>query len=299
MRIASYAALLAASVGTAAWGASTATYRLTFNAEWSSTTHPSAYPSGAHFSPLIGTVHNADARFWELGGIATPGIEAMAERGRTDTLSEEFTAEIVAGNAMSILVAIVGASPTTKSLEFEATTEMPLLTMVTMVAPSPDWFVGVDSLDLRDATGWADTIVIDLYALDSGTDSGVDFTSDNADITPHIPITDFTSTPPFAGTPRLGTFTIELLSVTADGCSVADVTTQGAGVGDPGYGVPDGAITSADIQYDVNLYTAGDPAADLTTTGAAIGEAGYGVPDGAVTAADLQFFVNAWVLGCP
>ena len=82
-------------------------------------------------------------------------------------------------------------------------------------------------------------------------------------------------------------------------CSIADVTTTGAGSGDPGYGVPDGAITGADIQYYVNLYVAADLAADVTTTGAGSGDPGYGVPDGSVTAADIQYYVNFWVAGCP
>ena len=85
----------------------------------------------------------------------------------------------------------------------------------------------------------------------------------------------------------------------AAGCSPADVTTTGAGSGDPGYGVPDGQVTAADIQYYVNLYVAADLAADLTTTGAGSGDPGYGVPDGAVTAADIQFYVNLYVAGCP
>jgi len=39
--------------------------------------------------------------------------------------------------------------------------------------------------------------------------------------------------------------------------------------------------------------------ADTTTTGAAIGDPGYGVPDGMVTTADIQYYVNAFVAGCP
>jgi len=83
-------------------------------------------------------------------------------------------------------------------------------------------------------------------------------------------------------------------------CSPADVTTQGAGIGDPGYGVPDGAVTAADLNYFVNAYVAGDIGiADVTTQGAGAGDPGYGVPDGQVTAADLQYYVNLWVVGCP
>ena len=84
-----------------------------------------------------------------------------------------------------------------------------------------------------------------------------------------------------------------------DGCSDADVTTQGAGVGDQGYGIPDGQVTAVDINFYVNFWIAQSPLADLTTTGAGSGDPGYGVPDGSVTAADLNYFVNTWVAGCP
>jgi len=83
-------------------------------------------------------------------------------------------------------------------------------------------------------------------------------------------------------------------------CSEADITTQGAGSGDPGYGVPDGQVTAADLNYFVNAWVAGTLSiADVTTQGAGVGDPGYGVPDGQVTAADLNYYVNLWVIGCP
>jgi len=83
-------------------------------------------------------------------------------------------------------------------------------------------------------------------------------------------------------------------------CSEADVTTAGAGAGDPDYGLPDGQITAADLNYFVNAWVASDPAvADITTAGAGIGDPNYGIPDGQITAADLNYFVNIWLVGCP
>jgi len=83
-------------------------------------------------------------------------------------------------------------------------------------------------------------------------------------------------------------------------CSPADLTTQGAGVGDPGFGVPDGLITAADINFYVNAWVTGSLAiADLTTQGAGVGDPLFGVPDGLITAADINFYVNMWVQGCP
>ena len=79
-----------------------------------------------------------------------------------------------------------------------------------------------------------------------------------------------------------------------------DVTTQGAGPGDPLYGIPDDAVTASDINFYVNAWVADDPAiADLTTQGAGPGDPGYAQPDGLVTAADIQFYVNVWTFGCP
>jgi len=46
---------------------------------------------------------------------------------------------------------------------------------------------------------------------------------------------------------------------TPSACSEADVTTQGAGSGDPLFGIPDGIMTAADINYYVNLWVAGCP----------------------------------------
>ena len=77
------------------------------------------------------------------------------------------------------------------------------------------------------------------------------------------------------------------------------MTTQGAGPGDAGFGVPDGEVTAADVSWFANAWFALDPVADVTTQGAGPGDAGFGVPDGEVTGADLSWFVNLWVAGCP
>ena len=92
---------------------------------------------------------------------------------------------------------------------------------------------------------------------------------------------------------------VEIIGTVSGGCA-ADLTTQGAGAGEPGFGVPDGQISAADINYYINAWVSGDPlTADMTTQGAGVGDPGFGFPDGATTAADINFFVNLWVGGCP
>ena len=48
-----------------------------------------------------------------------------------------------------------------------------LMSFISMIAPSPDWFVGLDSYDLCGKDGqWKDNIDMNLLPWDAGTDSG-------------------------------------------------------------------------------------------------------------------------------
>ena len=188
-----------------------ARYHVRFEATWSAQTHPNAYPSGAHFSPLIGATHNSEADFWEKAGLASLGIERMAEQGSTQRLREEVDAEIAAGHAADWWMASGIPSPGMVEFEIELTTEHSLVTLVSMVAPSPDWFVGVDSLPLLADGRWISDITVDLHSWDAGTDSGTDFTSPNNDTNPAEPISLITNGPFFASVP-LGTLSFTRLA---------------------------------------------------------------------------------------
>ena len=57
-------------------------YTLTFNAEWSNDTHPSAvFPKNASFSPLVGATHNMYYEIWRRGKMASEGVQLVAETG--------------------------------------------------------------------------------------------------------------------------------------------------------------------------------------------------------------------------
>ena len=185
-----------------------AVYRVDFDATWSESTHPGNYPNGAHFSPLIGATHDSSTVFWEPNGIATPGIELMAETGGTSIFRDEINA---AAGTDQLLQGSGPDSPGSASIEFDANANASLLTLVTMIAPSPDWFVGVSGFDLRPNGTWIDSASIDLFAYDAGTDSGPGFTSPNEDTSPAetIVLQDI----PLGDTPKMGTYTITLLSV--------------------------------------------------------------------------------------
>ncbi|MBI2081620.1 MAG: spondin domain-containing protein [candidate division NC10 bacterium] len=167
----------------------TAAYRVTFAATWSAATHPEGFPSDAHFSDLIGATHSADWTMWAQGGTAAEGIEQMAERGKSRPLDREVEAAIRAGRAGEWLAGDnIRRSPGSVSLDFKVTRTFPLVSLVSMLAPSPDWFVGVAGLDLCENHRWAPERTVVLYTYDAGTDSGRTYTAPDVDTQPREPI---------------------------------------------------------------------------------------------------------------
>ena len=165
--------------------AATARYQVTFETTWSSATHPTDFPANAHFSPLIGATHSAAARFWQPQGVASDGIEAMAERGRTSPLDTEIEAAVGAGTARRVLRGSgVATLPGAASIDFEIDLDQPFVTLVTMIAPSPDWFAGVHDLSLVERGNWVEAKTVALFPYDAGTDHGVTYDSPDRDARP-------------------------------------------------------------------------------------------------------------------
>ena len=198
---------IAASAGSLDPPSDSAAYRIVFNATWSSSTHPTNFPGGAHFSPLIGAVHNDSVSYWEVGEAASPGIEQMAETGGTNTLTSEIRATIPE-RAGAVINGRGISSPGSATIQrVTVTLDFPLVTLVTMIAPSPDWFVGVSGMSLQDGLGqWVDELLVVLWPLDSGTDDGTSYTSGNDDSSPKQPIRNLKGINPFSDEP-IGTFT--------------------------------------------------------------------------------------------
>ena len=67
------------------------------------------------------------------------------------------------------------------------------VSMVARIVPSPDWFVGVSSLNLCEEGVWVDHLTFDLAPMDAGTDKGMTFSAPNWAEDPQLPITVITS----------------------------------------------------------------------------------------------------------
>jgi len=193
-----------------------AVYSVTFDATWSMATHPTMFPPNPHFSRLIGGTHDDQVDFWSVGDFATLGIRRMAEWGSTSPLDQEIETAIVAGHAGEIIMSDSNpVSPGMVTTTFTVTPESPLATIVTMIAPSPDWFTGVDGLDLRNGDDWVETLAVDVFPFDAGTDSGVSYTSPDQLSIPQELITAIIGAPFTPGEP-LGVMTFTLLTSATD-----------------------------------------------------------------------------------
>ncbi len=210
--------------------ASSAVYQVTFTGAWTSSATPDGLPSGAHFSPLIGAVHNANVTFVEGDRTASAGVESMAELGGTAGLEAEVTAAV---DALSVLRGSGNISTTrTQSLAAMLTSEHPRVTLLTMVAPSPDWFVGVSGLLLLNSGGrWLRSHEVELYPWDAGTEDGGEFSLSNDATVPPGVITSIRGTGKFSTEPIATlSFTLESVSTIR---SVDENTEAGVDIGAP------------------------------------------------------------------
>jgi len=174
-------------VGLVAADSRQATYELELNIDWSASLAPFEFPEdAAHLSSLIGLTHNDRVSLFADGETASSGLELVAENGRSGILKAQFD-EMRRKKRIGAVVEADGIKsvPGKLSTTFKTTVDHPLLSVITMVAPSPDWFTGISAVLLRTDNKWADVIELPLWVWDAGTDSGTSFKAKNADTQPH------------------------------------------------------------------------------------------------------------------
>lgn len=197
------------------FGQSLAKYTITFTGVWNATDHSeggTTFPSTDHWSDLVGATHNSSITFWEAGQMATLGIEDVAERGDNDEIFNEVDAAIIAGTANQWLQQSVDPFDALGSATLSSITvseDFPLLTLITMIAPSPDWFAGIHDVSLINNGNWESSITLDLFPYDAGTEDGTTYSTSNASTNPQQNISNLTNVNPF-NNQKIGTLTITL-----------------------------------------------------------------------------------------
>lgn len=116
-------------------------------------------------------------RFWANGEIASEGLKEVAEFSSTRTLESELKNK---SDSIRTIIKARGLSYpniTGKTFAvFRVDSENHLVSFVSTLSPSPDWFVGVTALELCQADcTWLESKVVDLYPWDAGTDKGMSY----------------------------------------------------------------------------------------------------------------------------
>ena len=189
-----------------------AEYAVEFNLNWNAVDYPIDYPANDHFSALIGWSHATSTEFFQVGTLASEGIKNMAELGSTSALSDEINTKIaneeglalIKGGALSTGVGII-------NVNVQVSRDFSAVTLSSMVAPSPDWYVAIVNVSLLENGSFVDEKIVPIEVYDAGTDSGSSYSSTNQATSPAEAIGLLTAPPLGNGSgvsPVIGTATI-------------------------------------------------------------------------------------------
>ncbi|EDV29855.1 Spondin-1 [Trichoplax sp. H2] len=148
-----------------------ATYTVVFTGLWANNNNYPNYPTNfPHWSPLIGAIHSPAVTVYAYGQYASTQVKSVAENGNAVPLKALL--EPMTNNVKQVFVS-TGSSlqPTaTYSVTVNVDNNFNLLSALTMIAPSPDWCVGVDRVNFcTSSCGFIASKTIDLYLWDAGT----------------------------------------------------------------------------------------------------------------------------------
>ncbi|WCO02662.1 T9SS type A sorting domain-containing protein [Psychroserpens ponticola] len=203
---------------------SIASYNITFSSVWENEivdpengNSTATIPGNAHWSNLVGATHNSNYKLVEMGTLATTGVKNVAETGNNDALMIEVLNEINnTGNVNQWLQEPMSPFNNISSATLSdviVNSDFPLLSLVSMIAPSPDWMIAINGINLRTGGTWNNEIIIPLFPYDAGTDSGSMYASANLPTVPNPePISALINQAPFNAKP-IGTITISLNEV--------------------------------------------------------------------------------------
>jgi len=177
---------------------------------WSNETHPNAFPPGGHFSPLVGCSHNKYYYMWAPGMMASDGVKYVAEMGNSSKLEMEINMAKMNSKTVWELIKYNGGpingTQHVMNINVKVTQDYPLVSLVSMIAPSPDWFTGTMNENLcNSSTGmWRDSLEdTNLAPWDAGTEDGAMFSTNNSQTMPkgNITIISKGSNTPFKNVP--------------------------------------------------------------------------------------------------
>lgn len=144
---------------------------------------------GLYFTPIAAVAHTPDASLFEVGEEASAEIQEMAEGGSLaglTTIATSINADVLAEPAAGPLGPTASVSGT-----FTTADDNTVLSVVAMILPSNDGFIGLDNWTIPTEAG---TYTVFLNAYDAGTEANDELIGGGAPGTPGIPVPPFLTT---------------------------------------------------------------------------------------------------------
>jgi hypothetical protein len=159
-------------------------YQVIFESNWGNEKlNKINFPSNPHTGNMFLVLHNHDYNLFDLGEMASQGIQETAEFGKLDKLIAH--SKYHDDSIYNIYTAKVLKTPGSRIFSVNASKKYPFLSFSTMIAPSSDWFTGISSLPLFNGNAWLGNVTIPLYAMDAGTARGTEFVTEPKDHEPY------------------------------------------------------------------------------------------------------------------
>ncbi|MDO6569082.1 spondin domain-containing protein [Alteromonas sp. 1_MG-2023] len=138
---------------------------------------------GIYITPIAAVAHTTDASLFEVGEAASTEIQMLAEGGNLDgitTIGTSIGADMIVNPAGGLL-----APGMTTSADLMTTGDNTVLSVVAMIVPSNDAFIGLDNWEIPADAG---TYTVYVNAYDAGTEANDEIRGGGEPGTPGMPV---------------------------------------------------------------------------------------------------------------
>jgi len=163
-------------------------YKMELQTFWDEQTFPKQYPQwrpSAQWSKTVGYSHGESLSLFSVGKLVDEGVRQFVETGESEVLDQ-------AAENKTFLDAILappilnGVGKTSANIFVDGNNSH--VSAMTKIVPSPDWFVGLDSLQLCNDGHFIQSFETEVFPLDAETDNGFTFTSPNWETEPRAEV---------------------------------------------------------------------------------------------------------------
>jgi len=194
-----------------------ATYRVEIDFNWNDEDFPIDFPVGENFNDITGLSHTPGLTYFDVDSIASPGLAEFSTTGTSNLLTIDLDSLVADGIGLQRILGngtINGTNDLTFDINVDSTRSA--VSLISMMNPSPDWYVGVIDEDLYLDRTFIFQRTVNALVYDGGTDSGITYTSADTTTTPQQAISLLTAPPLGNGTtvePAVATIRFTRMSV--------------------------------------------------------------------------------------